>query len=68
MSDQTIKFISMRDTCKLLGLSRTTVWKLGKEDPSFPKRVALGSQRHFVQHELEAWMLRKLSEREQAAA
>ncbi|MGK5054848.1 AlpA family phage regulatory protein [Janthinobacterium lividum] len=46
--------------CQMLGLSRVTVWRRVKLDPSFPRPVRLGTSDKsavgFLQHELNAWI------------
>jgi len=49
-----------------LGISRTSEWKLRKTDPHFPKPVLIGTQKHFVLEEADAYIASKIAERDAA--
>lgn len=54
--------------CEHLGLSRSGLDKLRSRDPSFPKPIKCSDTRqsaaYFVVAEIEAWVQRKVAERD----
>lgn len=62
------KLISIKETCQLTSLSRTSVWlkvKMGE----FPKPLALGNgiRKAFVASEIDAWIAERVAERDEVA-
>ncbi|MBB4003168.1 helix-turn-helix transcriptional regulator [Aurantimonas endophytica] len=59
---------SIKDAAKMLGVSRTTIWQLGK-DSSFPKLITISPGRKgFVASELEAFVESRIAARDQERA
>jgi prophage regulatory protein len=51
-----MRFIRIKDVLELVGVSRTTLWRMVR-DGAFPRRVAITkSARGHVYEEVEAWM------------
>lgn len=56
------RIIRMRECVQLVGLSRSTIFEIAntaspRHDPSFPRRVRLGSRSvGWFEHELVAWL------------
>jgi len=56
------KFLSIKEVIEVTGLSRTTVWRLGR-DGQFPKsRQISPGRRAFLRSEIEAWIREKAAE------
>lgn len=65
---QPLAFVSIKETCKITSLSRTTIWKLEKEG-HFPRTVRLaGIKKGFVRSEVDAWMQARVADRDREAA
>lgn len=64
------RLIRMPDVVRMTGLSRSTVERLTRCDPGFPKKVNLSSSTArnapiaFVQSEVLAWIDQRIKERE----
>lgn len=60
-----MQLLSIKETCKLTSLSRTSLWKRVK-DGEFPKPIALGGVRKaFVKSEIEEWIGALVAERDE---
>ena len=58
------RFTSFPEAAKVTGLSRTTMWRLGR-DGRFPKPISISPGRvAFVTEELERWIAERIDERE----
>ena len=42
-------------------LSRTTIWRLGHRDPTFPRPVTIGGRTLWSEKQLDKWIARKLA-------
>jgi predicted DNA-binding transcriptional regulator AlpA len=52
----TMHIISVRNTCKKLDISRTTLFRL-EQTEDFPRKRRIGSKRvGFVEAEIDAWI------------
>lgn len=50
-------FVRLKAVCELLGLSKSTVWSLSKNDPAFPKPVKISPNcTAWRADELNAWI------------
>ena len=60
------KLVSMKETCKLVSLSRAHITRL-EEDGKFPKRVRLtdfpNGRFAYVMSELQAWIASRVAQR-----
>lgn len=55
-----LRFLTANDVCKLVGLSRTTIYRLTQEG-KFPHSIPLSPCRVvYIQSEIQAWMERKV--------
>ena len=43
LGDKPLGFLRLKTMCDLLGLSKSTVWGLSRNDPTFPKPVKITS-------------------------
>lgn len=54
------QIIRLSLVAKMLGLSRSTIWRRLNDDATFPRPLRLGSSRRsaigFIQSEIEAWL------------
>ena len=50
--------LNRAEASTLLGVSATTFWRLGKEDPKFPRPVTLRGARRWLRGELLEWLRR----------
>ena len=54
--------------CEMLGITRSGLEKLRKNDASFPKPLKFGQSRqaacYYVADEINAWLLKKIEERD----
>lgn len=49
--------LSPKRTAQLLDVSQTTIWRLGRDDPSFPRPIRIGpNRRGYRMDELLAWL------------
>lgn len=54
---KTKSIIRTKGLCHLLQISRSTVWRLEKNDPTFPKRLKLGQRSvGYILSEVEDWI------------
>jgi len=52
-----MKLLNPTNVCKILGISRTTLWRTLKKDPSFPKKRYISANRvGFVESEIYDWI------------
>jgi prophage regulatory protein len=59
---------SIKDACRRLGISRTTLWKLVR-DKRFPQPIRIeGTRKGFLASEIDAWIAARVAERDQEAA
>lgn len=58
-----MRFLTKQNLCVKLAKSRATVDRR-EADPDFPKRVREGGRVYWLEHEVEAWMLRKMAARQ----
>ncbi|MEX6508920.1 helix-turn-helix transcriptional regulator [Jiella sp. M17.18] len=59
---------SIKEACQMLGVSRTTLWQMGK-DPTFPKPITISAGRKgFVASELEAFIKARIAARDAGRA
>jgi prophage regulatory protein len=63
------KLISIKETCQLTSLSRTSLWKHVR-DGHFPKPIPLGNgiRKAFLESEVEQWIAARVADRDQEAA
>ncbi len=61
-------FLRLNDVQRVLGVKRTTVYRLVKNDPHFPKPVRLSPRvSGFLRTEVEAWAQKRADMRDAAA-
>ncbi|MCE7028921.1 helix-turn-helix transcriptional regulator [Jiella avicenniae] len=59
---------SIKEACQMLGVSRTTLWQMGK-DPTFPRPITISAGRKgFVASELEAFIKARIAARDAGRA
>lgn len=67
-----LQFLPFNEVCKLLGKSRSGLYKLMAADPSFPQPIKEGNARSarafFVASELSTWQQARLNARITEAA
>lgn len=58
MQDTTpIQIISPREVCQILGVSRTTLWRVERDDDTFPRRRRLTANRvGYLSSEINEWL------------
>ena len=56
------RFLQLRDVIHLTSLSRSTIYRLIASG-DFPKAVALGSRRAYLEPEVVAWQDARIAER-----
>ena len=62
------ELLSIKQTCRLTGLARTTIW-LRVKNGQFPKPISLGgSRKAFVAKEVRAWIDDRIAARDLEAA
>ncbi|MYZ47335.1 helix-turn-helix transcriptional regulator [Propylenella binzhouense] len=62
-----MELLSIRRVMDRLNVGRTSLWKLSKDDPTFPKPVQVTPGRKaFVANEINAWIAARIAERDQA--
>ena len=63
--DSRKQVLSPSAAAEYLGTSRSTVYRLGERDATFPRPVQLTERRvGFLTSELDEWIARKVSERD----
>ncbi|TIN78334.1 AlpA family phage regulatory protein [Mesorhizobium sp.] len=63
-----MQIIPIKEVCRRVGISRTTVWQLIR-DGKFPRLVQITPKRKgFVDSEIEAWITARIAERDAEAA
>ncbi|RUU35366.1 AlpA family phage regulatory protein [Mesorhizobium sp. M6A.T.Ce.TU.002.03.1.1] len=59
-----MQILSIKEACKRVGISRTTVWQLTREG-KFPGLVRITPKRKgYVDSEIEAWISERILERD----
>lgn len=55
------RFMSMKEVCEILNISRTTVYRRIEEDETFPryKFIGVGRRKGFSHFEVLEWMLKQ---------
>lgn len=53
---QPLRLESLNSARKRLDISRPTIYRLIRRDPTFPRPVKIGSRTLFAVHEIDAWM------------
>lgn len=48
--------MTVKDVCRTLGISRSTLYARLDSDPSFPRPLKIGGLTRFREDELEAWL------------
>ena len=48
--------LNRNETAALLGISLTSLWRLERTDPTFPRAVKIGGLRRWLPDELRAWL------------
>jgi prophage regulatory protein len=61
----TERFIAMKEIPRLTSLSRSQIYRLIK-DGDFPRPVALGSRKAYLESEIIAWQTDRIAERDAA--
>ena len=52
--------IRIREVCSKTGIAQSSVWRLCKTDPTFPKPVRLSPAcTAWFEHEIDEWLLSK---------
>ncbi|QNM97116.1 helix-turn-helix transcriptional regulator [Chitinimonas koreensis] len=53
-----MKVLRISEVCTRLGdISRVTLWRLVRDDPSFPKAIRLGRRiPAWFEHDIDAWL------------
>lgn len=52
-----MKLIKASKVCEMLGISRTTLWRTVKRDPSFPRKRYISANRvGFIEAEVCEWL------------
>jgi len=65
MPNATVRLIRLAEVIHKTGLPRTTVYRRVREDPSFPRRVAIGGRTvAWVESEVDAWIAAQIDRRE----
>ncbi len=55
-TEQNLLLVNIKQACKMLNLSATTVYRLVKNDPNFPKLIKLTAKKNvFKYSDLKAW-------------
>lgn len=63
------ELIPLPEVMRLVGLSRSEVWRRSASDPTFPKPTRLGTRAtRWSRSEVLAYISERLAERNQAAA
>lgn len=63
-----MQIIPIKEVCRRVGISRTTVWQLIR-DGKFPRLVQITPKRKgFVDSEIDAWINARIAERDAEAA
>lgn len=68
MDDVPLRFYTLTETCKIVGLGRVAIWNLYRAG-KFPQPVkVMGRKIGFVNHEVEAWIKDRVCERDDGKA
>ncbi len=58
------RLLRPKAACQKLGVGPTTLKMLVRNDPTFPRKVAIGRAVAFLEHELDAWIAARVKERD----
>lgn len=61
------KILRKKDVRERTGLSDTSLWRLERDDSSFPRRLRLGGAVGWLEEEIERWIEEKAAARGPAA-
>lgn len=65
--DMKLRILRYSDLEVRLGLSRVTIWRRVRADPTFPRPIRLGAAKNsaigFLEDEMEAWVEQQIVER-----
>jgi len=64
MSEELILITQTQFAQKLGFKGRTTIWRLKKSDPDFPKTVRVAGSDRYVDHETDEFILAKIKQRD----
>ncbi|SKA11174.1 helix-turn-helix transcriptional regulator [Consotaella salsifontis] len=60
-----MEFLSIKEVCQRIGVSRTTLWQLEKEEAGFPRLVPVTAKRKaFVRSEIDSWIASRIAARD----
>jgi len=59
-----MRFLSKKQVRELISLSYATIDRMEKEQLSFPKRIAIGFRRVWIESEILEWMRARIASRE----
>ena len=54
-----MRLLSPKQTADLLSIGMSTLYKLIKQDTSFPQRIDLAGKKMFVDEEVKEWVLKQ---------
>lgn len=57
------KILRKKEVREITGLSDTTLWRLERDDSSFPRRLRLGGAVGWLEEEIEKWIEERAAER-----
>ncbi|MCW7543055.1 AlpA family phage regulatory protein [Aurantimonas litoralis] len=64
-----MEFLSIKDVCQRIGVSRTTLWQMEKEEAGFPRLVPVTRGRKaFVKDEVDNWIAGRIAARDERRA
>ncbi|WP_064702758.1 helix-turn-helix transcriptional regulator [Halomonas caseinilytica] len=59
-----LRFLKAREMCKKLSVSRSKLYELVDQDPSFPRPFkdgdSLQAPNYWIEHEVDQWMRQRL--------
>lgn len=61
-------FLKTDEVCKRTTFSRTQIWKLEKENDTFPKSIRMGRRKVFVESEIQDWIDQQIASRDAMVA
>lgn len=66
-----MEIIHIKDVCKKVGLCRTMIFEMCRDENSdFPRPISLspsGKRKGFIVSEIDAWLKKRIAERDRAA-
>lgn len=67
-----MEVLHIKEVCKKVGLCRTMIFEMCRDASSdFPRPISLsrgGKRKGFIKSEVDAWLERRVAERDRAAA